>query len=170
MGSGIALNFALRHTEKVKALVLIRPAWLAQGSPENLKILLEAAKLIGQPDGKAIFEKKADYQTIKQKLPLAARSILGVFGNNQRPEIPIVLEQIIKDQPFDQLADLTTIDKPCLIIGNDDDPLHPIEMATTIHQQIKGSQFVKVPSRYVNNRQHKQMVQATIKDFLSKIE
>src|ERR1700728_1370117 len=36
MGAGIALAFGLRHGERVRGLVLSRPAWLDRPSPPNL--------------------------------------------------------------------------------------------------------------------------------------
>ncbi len=167
MGSGIALNIALRFPEKVKGLVLVRPAWLDSSSPENLSILLEAAQWIGKENGKTHFEQNADFQKIQKLLPKAAASILGVFAPTQRAEIPLVLEKMVNDRPFTSLEALTKIKQPCLIIGNENDPLHPFEMAEKIHQYIAGSELIKVPSRYKNDIEHRKVINRIVSKYIN---
>jgi pimeloyl-ACP methyl ester carboxylesterase len=164
MGAGISLNAALRYPDRVAGLVLVRPAWLDQGSPENLKILLAAAKAI-KDRNKPGFMKRTDFQKIQKALPKVAESILGVFGPQQRPELPIVIENMVKDRAFDDLSSLNTIDKPCLVIGSDDDPLHPFDMAETIHQRIKRSELSKIVSRYIDDEQHSLYVNKLVTNF-----
>jgi len=168
MGAGISMNIALRYPEKVAGLVVVRPAWLDKGNPENLMILKAAAKFIGKRNDRAKFENNKEYQHIKGHLRTAATSIMGVFGDAQQTAIPMVLKSMVSDVPFENLADLAKITQPCLIFGNDDDPLHPYEMAKLIHQQIKGSELKKVTSRYVGNRQHKKEVNTEVAAFLAK--
>ncbi|MEM6320620.1 MAG: alpha/beta hydrolase [Bacteroidota bacterium] len=169
MGAGIATQFAIRFPERVKALVLVRPAWLAEPNPDNLMILKEAARYIGQVDGVERFKQDETFQAIEASLPLAAKSILGVFGPQQQSVIPLVLEQMVSDCPFDDLEKLRKIKQPCLIFGNEDDPLHPWEMAQTIHQYLPNSQLEKVISRYVHNRQHKMQVTELVNDFINQM-
>lgn len=169
MGSGISLNIALRFPERVKALILVRPAWLDQGRPENLEILLDVAEVIDSDKGKEKFENLASYLSIKESLPNAARSIMGQFSRDQGDFTSKVLDYMVKDRPFEQIVELANIKIPTLVIGNEDDPLHPWEMAEAIHQAIPGSSLTKVISRYVNDAQHKQEVQAAIAAFLDNI-
>jgi len=169
MGAGISTNIALRYPEKVAGLVLIRPAWLDKGNPENLMILKAAAKFIGKRNARAKFEKNHDYQHIKGHLRTAAVSIMGVFGDTQQTAIPMVLKSMVSDAPFKDMAELAKITQPCLIFGNDDDPLHPFEMAKAIHQHIKSSHLEKVTSRYIGNRPHKTEVNQVVTKFIQKI-
>ncbi len=167
MGAGISMNIALRYPERVKGLILVRPAWLDQTSPENLQILLKAAELIPFSNGQKEFEQIPAFQSIKELLPNVATSILGVFSNSQRPEIPIVLKQMVNDVPFSNLKKIKTIQKPCIILANEDDPLHPFEMAEVIHQEIQNSELHKVTSRYIDDPKHNQEVKAIIKSFIN---
>jgi pimeloyl-ACP methyl ester carboxylesterase len=48
MGAGVALNLALRYPERVKGLILLRPAWLDYAYPENLKVYITIMNLIRQ--------------------------------------------------------------------------------------------------------------------------
>ena len=125
MGSAIALKMALKYPEKVMALVLIRPAWLDQKSPENLRILLDIATMIGQPEGRKRLLGTAEFKQINHILPEGAKSLLGLFEPTQQYRLPDVLTAMVNDRPFSQMEELQSINVPTLVIANDDDPLHP---------------------------------------------
>ena len=166
MGSGISLNIALRFPKRVKALILVRPAWLDKGRPENLEILLSIAEVINHPAGKTTFENSEEFLKVKADLPKAAASIMGQFSRSQGNYTAEVLNHLVKDKPFDRMSDLANISIPTLILGNDDDPLHPWEMAEEIHRAMPGSKLQKLVSRYIDDTQHKKEAQAAISAFL----
>ena len=164
MGSGISINIALRYPDRVKALILVRPAWVDQTGPENLKILLPGAELIGKPDGKAQFQQLPEFKDIV--LPTVAQSVLGVFAEDQQPALSKVIKHMVGDRPFQSMEQLYGIKVPCLILGNDHDPLHPFEMAKKIHQYIGGSVLRKLTSRYIDNDLHREQVRECIQEFV----
>ena len=166
MGAGISIRFALQYPEKVKALVLVRPAWLDRPNPENLSILLTAAGYMGSPSGKNQFEQTESFTQLALELPLAAQSVLGVFGLHQQKEIPLVLRSMVGDAPFQAIEELNKIQVPCLIIGNEDDPLHPFSMTETLASHIPGSHLKKVVSRYIDNAQHKRTLTQIVSTFI----
>ncbi|MDA0194980.1 MAG: alpha/beta hydrolase [Bacteroidetes bacterium] len=167
MGAGIALNIALRFPERVNALVLVRPAWADKGKPENLAILLEVAKNMGKQNGVMVYKENPVFKHIEKTLPLAAQSLLGLFDPSQSPEFPRVLQKMVEDRPFEDIAQLQKINKPCLIIGNDHDPLHPFEMAEHIHQNIPESRLSKVASRYLDESEHAKSVNQLVSTFIA---
>ena len=169
MGSGISLQLALRAPERIKALVLVRPAWLDQPNPETLRILSKAAGFIGKKDGQEAFRQEPDFQKIARPLPKAGDSILGVFAETQRPEIPTVLKSMVEDRPLKELKELEQIQQAVLIIANGDDPLHPFEMAESIHHHLPNSRLERVTSRYINNEQHTQEVNQLVSKFIKTI-
>lgn len=168
MGSGISLNIALRYPERVKGLVLVRPAWLAEGRPQNLEILLDIAQALGQADGKETFEQSAAFLAIQSRLPKAANSIMGQFSRDQQEYTSQVLNCMVKDFPFPSLGDLKKVNVPCLVIANEDDPLHPWEMAEIIHEAIPKSQLKKIVSRYIDGIEHRRALREAISIFLNK--
>ena len=168
MGAGIATYIALHFPNRVSGLVLIRPAWLDRKNPSNLQILKKAATFIPKKNGKIQFEQTVDFQNISQQLPTAGKSVTGVFASSQQKVIPLVLKKMVGDRPLNNLNELSRIACPSLIIGNDDDPLHPWEMATEMHRYIPNSQLEKVVSRYLQNRHHRSSVQEITANFLSK--
>jgi pimeloyl-ACP methyl ester carboxylesterase len=167
MGAGIALNIAVRFPDKISGLVLIRPAWLDQNRPENLEILIEAANYIRLKNGKEAFMQRPKFKSIQDDLPKAAQSVLGVFEQTQRDEIPIVLESMVQDRPFENLELLKHIVVPCLVVGNEDDPLHPFEMAREIHHRIQSSQLHKVISRYMDDARHQYSIKKLVTKFIT---
>jgi len=62
------------------------------------------------------------------------------------------------------------IEKPCLIIGSEDDPLHPFRMAEIIHENIRESTIHKVISRYINNPKHISQVRKHVNKFITLYE
>ncbi|GJM29305.1 MAG: esterase [Cyclobacteriaceae bacterium] len=166
MGSGIAINIALRYPDRVKGLILVRPAWLDYKMPRNLQILLPAAQLMNQENGKRRFQELPEFKSIQRSS--VAKSILGVFAPEQQAALSQVIERMVNDQPFSKMEELKRISLPCLVLCNEDDPLHPIEMAEIIHQTIPGSVLRKVTSRYIDNDLHRTQVRNSIQEFIQK--
>ena len=166
MGSGIALHIGLNFPDRVKGLVLVRPAWLDKSNPENLLILRRAADCMECENGKAMFCEDEEFKHIQATLPSAAQSILGVFAEHQQEVLPKVIHAMAADRPFESMSHLQEIEAPCLIIANDDDPLHPYSMAKKISECISHSILKKVTSRYIDNELHSQEVLAHISHFL----
>lgn len=169
MGSGIALNAALRYPNLVTALILHRPAWLDKSFPENLMKLKDARVYMEMENGEQAFKKTKPFLSLQAKLPAAAKSVLGIFAPSQQPCLPRVIEAMVGDCPLSSLDQLSEITVPCLILGNENDPLHPFEMAEIIHERIQHSVLQKITSRYLQPEKHKDQVQTHIKEFIKTI-
>ncbi|HPF52967.1 MAG TPA: alpha/beta hydrolase [Draconibacterium sp.] len=165
MGSGIALNVAIRYPELVQALVLIRPAWLDQPNPNNLHILQNLASLLRKNEGEQIVE-SPEYKKMAANVPGAAQSVLGELNREQSEHTAEVLDGMCGDSPFKSLEDLRKIDIPVLIIASDSDPMHPFEFAVQLHENIQNSKLVKVASRYLQPERHWEEVLSSVRGFL----
>lgn len=170
MGAGIALNIVMRYPERVKALVLHRSAWLDQKSPENLKVLLAAAPLYKKSDRVEQFKNSARFNFVNDKYELAGKSLLGIFSSNQQDCLGQVIKAMVGDRPIVNLEDLKKLHNiPTLIIGNDNDPLHPFAISETLHKYINGSILKKITSRYIDGEKHNRQVQLIIAEFLKSL-
>lgn len=168
MGSGIAVNMAMRYPKRVAGLILLRPAWHYSAYPENLRILLKVADYLDNTTGQTGFESLPEFALIREKIPKAAASILGMFNREQQVYTSPLLRAMVGDQPC--LTETPPgIDLPALIIGNDDDPLHPWEMAEKWHQTLPNSGLIKVPSRYTDPDGHRIKVINAIQEFMNDI-
>ncbi len=163
MGSGIAINLALRFPDRVRGLILLRPAWLDETNPANLRILNTAAAFMEEPDGMDKFCALPEFQQIP--MVSVRESILGVF-RDQQPALRSVILQLVGDRPFNSLSALRAIQVPCVVLGNDNDPLHPFEMARAIHEHIPRSVLKKLTSRYIDHELHGQEVRSSIQQFI----
>lgn len=170
MGSGIALNIAIRYPERVMGLVLLRPAWLDKSQPGNLDILIEALPYLNQVDGQIEFEKLSSFKELCIDLPDVGKSILGIFGDHQQKELSVVINSMVLDKPFLSLKDLEKINVPTLILANDNDPLHPFNMGLEIQKRIKGSHIEKITSRYVNGEKYASDVRSEVSEFISQFK
>ena len=168
MGSGIAINMALRYPGRVAALILLRPAWFCSPVPDNLKILLKVADCLEMTDGDKIFKEDALFQKMQADLPAAAASVMGMFDRDQQQFTSRLLRAMVKDQPCPH-EKIPAIELPTLVIGNDEDPLHPWEMADMWHHAVPESILVKAPSRYAEPDAHQSKVVSAISEFLNEI-
>ncbi len=169
MGSAVALNIAVRYPERVKGLVLVRPAWLATAYPANLNILLEVVQALERNDGMADFELTPSFKNLKSISEKAAASTLNQFTRIQVEHSPIILERMIGDKPIDSLNQLSHIDIPTLVIGTQEDPLHPFNMAEVISNYIPNGQLEEIISKYVDADKHHQRLLELVKAFFKKI-
>jgi pimeloyl-ACP methyl ester carboxylesterase len=158
---------ALRYPERVSGLILVRPAWLAQGRPANLEILLDLVDYLERPDGEAQFAQTEALQQMQADLPQAAASVMGMFSRQQQADTPRILTQLVPDAPFADMASLAGIQQPSLVLGNEDDPLHPLEIATEIAAMLPNSSLKTVTSRYIDAVQHRQEVRDLVLSFLA---
>lgn len=170
MGSGIALNAALRYPDRVTGLILHRPAWLDKPFPENLMKLKDATIYMGRENGEQAFKDTKPFKVLQSTLPAAADSVLGIFASTQQDSLARVIEAMVGDKPLSSLNQLSQISVPCLILGNEDDPLHPFEMAEIIYKRIEHSVLHKITSRYLHPLKHKEEVQIHIKEFIKTID
>ena len=166
MGSGISLRMAIHHPERVAGLILVRPAWLAQGRPANLEILLELIPYLAWPDGEAQFARTETFRQIRAELQQAAASVAGMFSREQGDATARVVTHLVADAPFADMASLAGIQQPALLVGNADDPLHPLEIAEEIATHLPNRQLKTVTSRYLDGAKHRQEVLAHVRSFL----
>jgi pimeloyl-ACP methyl ester carboxylesterase len=135
MGTGIALNLAIRWPSRLAALVLIRPAWLDQPLPRNLACYPLIAGLLrarGPRDGLARFERTAGYRAVLAKSPAAAASLRGQFTAGRAAERAVRLDRMPRSVPGPDLSALRHVRLPVLVVGARRDPVHPVAMAETI--------------------------------------
>jgi len=171
MGSAIALNFAIRHPEKVLGLLLIRPAWLNKASPENLEILQRMATLMkGKNSEEAKRKIKEDlfFKSFTQGLPELSKSLLGQLDTDQSEIKSQLLFHLPRSTPFNGYGELKKIAIPTLVVGNHDDPLHPIEMAEKLTENIPHAEFEKIYPRYRDPGHSQKELNEVARNFLSK--
>ena len=168
MGAGIALNIAVRYPERVRALVLVRPAWLTEPNPANLRILQLLAYLISQKRHEALKE-TSEFINVERQSPGAAQAVLGQLNRDQNEHTAEILSAFTGDAPVREAGDLFNIGLPALIIATEADPMHPLAFGKKLSQVISTSVLKEAPSRYLDAEKHKRKVFESVQDFLTAI-
>jgi pimeloyl-ACP methyl ester carboxylesterase len=172
MGAAVALMLTLRYPERVRGLVLSRPAWLDQPMPPNSALYPVIAKLIrqyGATRGLEHFMRSAEYLEIARTAPDAARSLCGQFTHPRAEETVVKLERIPRDTPSHDRQEWATIAVPTLVLANRQDPVHPFAYGEIIAQMIPHAEFRELTSKSVDPARHARETQEFIQSFLQQM-
>lgn len=171
MGAATALNFALRHPERVLGLVLSRPAWLDESRAEGMKIFPEIAKLIrehGAWNAAREFQKTETFQEVMRVSPDNATALLAQFVHPRAAETVVKLERIPAYAPSHSRAAWRNIKVPTLVLANRQDAIHPFEFGEILAREIPGAEFRELTPKAVSQKRHEADVQQFIADFLTR--
>lgn len=171
MGAGIALNLALRYPERVRGLILSRPAWLDQPLPANVQPIAEVGRLIrehGAQQGLAIFRTSELYSTILRESSDVAASLIGQFEHPRAEETAVKLERLAGDAPNRNRAEWSQIQVPTLILFNQLDPIHPAHYAETLVAHLPHAEVREVTAKSISVDRYTQDTQRFVTEFLSR--
>ena len=172
MGAGVALNVALRHPQRLRGLILSRPAWLDRPLPPNLLVYPAIAWLLrtyGAGEGRRRFAASGAYAQVLAAGPDAAASLLGQFEQARARARVARLERIPLDSPCPSLAACSAIAAPALILATCRDPIHPVEFAEELAGALPAARLVEVTSKSADRERHRRDVQAAIDAFLADV-
>lgn len=173
MGAAIALNFGLRYPERTAALVLSRPAWLEEPVPANLAAFPMIAGLVeqlGRERARDAFEQSEDYRRLASEYPAAAASLLGLFAERSEAAIAASFRQIPQSVPFTSRSALAGVRVPVLVVGSQNDPVHPFAFAETMASALPNATLRTVISKSENLAEHERQFREILKEFLSTLE
>ncbi len=151
MGSGIALNLALRYPDRVRRLVLLRPSWLDAVRPIHLELVAKVGQWIedgGVRYAEDRLEDEEAYAAMKADNPPAAASVAGLLKRPATPLSLAVLYRMYEDRPFAALSDLAGVSQPALVMSTSLDDLHPESVADQIAQALPHATRAVLPPRY----------------------
>jgi pimeloyl-ACP methyl ester carboxylesterase len=169
MGAGVALNCALRHPERVRGLVLLRPAWLDGPMLENARVFGFIARLIREHDpqrGAEIFKQSETCSSISTESPDAVNSLLELFVHPRAVETVAKLERLPQDAPNRDRAQWRRIRVPALVLANRRDSIHPFEYGTTLAREIPGAQFAELTPKSASVSQYTRDFRRHLGEFL----
>lgn len=170
MGSGIALNLALRYPERCKKLIVLRPSWLDETKPEHLSLVARVGQWLHEYDEEKATMNLAlhpDYQTLAEKNVPVAESITGLLDRRKDAASTQVLFQMWQSRPFSSLADLAKISNQSLVLDTTRDELHPQAAARAIAEALPHSELHTLPPRYHEGPAYQAALNAHLRDFLA---
>lgn len=169
MGAGVSLTVAQLAPDRVRGLVLSRPAWLDAPQPPNLAVFSIVSGLIrtyGAQEGLMRFQQSKTYAELLVTAPDVASSLCGQFTHPRAEETVARLERLPADAPAGSLADWARFRVPTLVLANQADPLHPFEYGEVLAAKLPNALLVELTSKSVDKAVHVRQAQAAIGGFL----
>ena len=168
MGAAISTNIAIRYPQYVKQLLLIRPAWthLPMDTPVRTAYL-DLAQALQQQD-KQLFLQSSGWKIVNETTEYTRNTFLHTFNE------PINVKEWQKfailptKSPFHSIEELKTINMPTTILACKNDFVHPFEYGEYFHQYIVKSILIEIPSKDVDSKKHREMINQTIQSIFSK--
>ncbi|MBB4570893.1 alpha/beta fold hydrolase [Rhizobium leucaenae] len=170
MGAAIALYLAHHYPDRVAALILVRPAWTFAAAPANLEPVRLVAALLRSY---SIAEAKEHFAACEIGMRICANapdnfaSLLGYFDRPNAGAFASVLADIAADGTGITQAEAAALTVPTLIIGNEQDVIHPLACARTLADTIADTRFVEITPKAADKAQHFAEVQDAIATFLA---
>lgn len=167
MGAGVSITLALAQPQRLERLVLLAPPPLADTIDTARQIFGGLASLIealGVERAVEIVMELPPFAELRnadpQRYDLLRRWLLGVRADAATVAIRGLLNG--PPLPADRFGEITV---PTLIVGQPDDPIHPISTAERLHEAIAGSRLVVAPTMdYYRERPEKLL--ETVVEFL----
>lgn len=172
MGAAIALRLAVRRPDLVKAVILARPAWVTGAAPENMMPNAEVGRLLGTmlPDeAKAAFLAGPTGQRLAAEAPDNLASLTGFFTRQPTALTAALLTAISRDGPGVTEEEVSRISVPALVIGHEQDVIHPIAHARVLAERIPTARFVQITPKTVSRAQYVADFQHAMRTFLKEL-
>ncbi len=169
MGSGIALNLALRYPERIKKIIVLRPSWLDSVEPEHLHLVARVGQWLKEFGEDTTTQKLAmhpDYQTLVEENVSVATSLTALLDRPRDAASTEVLFRMWQSRPFENISSLRQIGKPALVLDTTRDELHPQSIAQKIADQITDGQVITLPPRYYEETAYKNLLNESFRNFL----
>ena len=173
MGAAIATRLAVTRPDLVRALVLVRPAWVVEDAPENMApnaevgMLLEVLPL---DQARAFFASGETSRRLEGQAPDNLASLKGFFNRRPQAETARLLTTISADGPGITAEDLRSLRIPALICGCAQDAIHPMAHAQALADLIPQARLVELPAKAWNKIAHLAALANAMTLFLKEID
>jgi pimeloyl-ACP methyl ester carboxylesterase len=166
MGAAIAARLAVRHQARVLSLCLARPAWFDAAAPQNMAIFAVAAACM-MSGGRDAFAVSEAFAVLKSQSPDNATSLLGQFDAPDLAMRADLLRAIALDGPGLSAADYASIGLPTLVLGHEQDAVHPLAMARDIATVVPESKLAQITPKSVDKAAYLNEFCTALAEFLS---
>ena len=150
MGAALSLRIACREPGLVSGLVLVRPAWISDPAPENMAPNFVVGQILSAPPApgeRETFLASETGRRLATEAPDNLASLLGFFQRKPRAVTAALLTRIALDGPGISGSELSALAMPTLVVGHDDDVIHPWSHAQRLAAVIPGARLAKIPSK-----------------------
>jgi len=172
MGAAVALRLAVRRPELASGLILARPAWLFGRAPANMQPYAMVGELLAGRDrqaARAAFEGSAVASRLARVAPDNLASLRTFFERPSPAITAALLIAIASDGPGVDEAEARGLAIPVLVIGHDDDLVHPLAYARRLAAIIPGARLVQITSKVVHRGRYVSEFRSALAAFLTDI-
>jgi pimeloyl-ACP methyl ester carboxylesterase len=170
MGAGVAARVAAEHPDRVLGLVLVRPAWLDEPFPDNLRIFPTIAALLEEKDDAAAqhaaLAHDPAYATVVAASPASASALRDQLDRPHARERAAVLKRMPADTPLPPGQRWEDLEIQALVIGTEGDPIHPWSTAVEMSRRLPHAQLREVPAKDAGAEAHFREVAEAISAFV----
>lgn len=173
MGAAIATRIAVTRPDLVRALVLVRPAWVVEAAPENMAPNAEVGMLLQMlplDQARAFFDAGDTAQRLEAEAPDNLASLKGFFRRQPLAETARLLTEISADGPGITAEDLQALRIPALICGCREDAIHPMSHAQALAALIPQARLVELPPKARDKVAHLVALADAMTEFLKEID
>lgn len=166
MGAAVCLNLAVRYPKRVKKLLLIRNAWVAEAMPEGTRnAYADLGRCLQEGSREAFFQTEG-WKLVKEFSPYTQNAFTGTFEDPDclkhwkkylilPGEIPVKSEEQIRG-----------LKMPVFIIANRNDLCHPFEFGELMHALIPKSRFYEIPDKDRDGAGHRRGINKVIREII----
>jgi pimeloyl-ACP methyl ester carboxylesterase len=172
MGAAIACRLAVTRPDLVRALVLVRPAWVTEPAPANMAPNAEVGALLARltaTAARSTFAQGTTAQTLSRTAPDNLASLMGFFDRRPLQNTARLLTSISADGPGITAAELQALTLPVLICATAEDAVHPLAHATALADLIPGARIVVLPPKGRDKPAHLAALNGAMTGFLKEI-
>jgi pimeloyl-ACP methyl ester carboxylesterase len=169
MGAAIAARLAVRRRDRVRALILARPAWVAAAGPDNMRPYALVGELMARhppEEARRRFDRSATAATLSAQAPDNLASLRGFFARPEPAAFGHLLTAIAADGPGVSEDDLRRIAVPTLVIGHARDLAHPLASAEALAALIPGARLCIITPRADDRDAYRREFRSAVSTFL----
>jgi pimeloyl-ACP methyl ester carboxylesterase len=172
MGAAICLRLAVKRPDLVKALILVRPAWIAAPAPANMEPNSQVGSLLaGYPpeEARRIFMQSETAMHLSEVAPDNLESLKGFFGREPHAVTAALLRQISSDGPGIADADVRALVIPALVVGLERDYIHPYSHAQALADLLPNSTLKAITPKATSKELYIFDLHIAITEFLEEL-
>lgn len=172
MGAAIATRLAVTRPDLVRALVLVRPAWVTDAAPPNMAPNAEVGDLLARlptDQAQAVFADGATARRLATEAPDNLASLKGFFTRAPQDQTARLLAAISADGPGISPADLNALSLPALVCATAEDAIHPPAHAEALARLIPQARLIHLPPKGRDKPAHLAALATAMHQFLKEI-